>query len=82
MAHWVGGVLQGLTEIFGRKKIHTCGLLSTYFMTSKCHIQPEFDDGAPLNLQTHSAHGTHQVTYLFLVWVNKPEYGNRQAHSS
>jgi hypothetical protein len=74
-----GGSLKGLLKFLEGKKFHTCGLLSTYFLTSKCHIQPEFDDGAPLNLQTHS---THQVTYLFLIWVTKPEYGNRQAHSS
>jgi hypothetical protein len=73
------GSLKGLLKFLEGKKFHTCGLLSTYFLTSKCHIQPEFDDGAPLNLQTHS---THQITYLSLIWVTKPEYGNRQAHSS
>jgi hypothetical protein len=57
-------VPQGFTEVFGTKKINTYGLLSIYFLTSKCHIQPDFGDGAPLKLQTHAAHGAHQVIYF------------------
>ena len=53
------GSLKGLLKFLEGKKFNTCSLLSTYFLTSKCHIQPDFDDGAPLNLQTHS-----QVTYV------------------
>ena len=49
-----GGSLKGLLKFLEGKKCNTCSLLSTYFLTSKCHNQSEFDDGAPLNLQTHS----------------------------